>query len=174
MNPINRLLICTMAVVATALAGFNGIAGGVEAYQYQLYKNSENFGILIFPKDNIYKELDDYILSLGFQPAESGKAIMRYGPKRLNQTYMMPPEVQEKHGIEKFIILQALADRRLLVGIFHPDWELTLPPTLYLLDEIKENIVKTLEVFRGNGSGKKAIRYGTGSGIQIHPESCSI
>ena len=30
-------------------------------YDYQLYKNFEDLGILIFPKDRIFKELDEYV-----------------------------------------------------------------------------------------------------------------
>lgn len=67
----------------------------------------------------------------------------------------MPKEIQDKYSIKKFIILQVLADSRLLVGIFDPDFGLTLPPQKFELDEIKDNILETLNIFRGKDSIKK-------------------
>lgn len=127
---------------------FNTHATAAE-YQYQLYKNKENFGIVAFPIENIYEKLTQYIQSIDFSAVESGDAIMRFGPTdRDNQTYMMPESVQKKHNIEKFIILQVLANQEILVGVYDPKWGLTLPFATYTLDDVKENIPKTLDVFR--------------------------
>ncbi len=123
--------------------------------EYQLYKNVEDFGIVVFPPDNQSPELKSYIESLNFKSVETGQAVMRYGPHKENQTYMMPQEVQEKHSVKMFIILQALVNEKLLVGIYHPDWELTLPSAIFLLPEIKEKIEKTLNIFRGSNPAKK-------------------
>ncbi len=125
-----------------------------EAYDYVLYKNVEDYGILIFPKDNSFHELDDFIRSLNFKEVSSGKAVMRYGSKRENETFMMPQDVQKKLNIEKFITLQVLANRGILIGIFDPEWGLTLPTPIHDLDSIKEKIPKTLQVFRGKNKGK--------------------
>lgn len=126
--------------------------------QYQLYKNFENFGILLFPKDNIFKELDDYIRSIRFDPVESGKAVMRSGSKGLNDTYMMPEAVQKKHSMDRFIVLQVIGERELLVGIFDPDWGLTLPSATFGLDEVRMKIPETLAVFRKSQRKKETRR----------------
>ncbi len=65
--------------------------------EYQLYKNSENFGIVVFPKNIISSDLDSYAKGMAFEPVESGKAVKRQGTKGKEETYMMPQEVQEKH-----------------------------------------------------------------------------
>ena len=50
---------------------------------------------------------------------------MRHGTKNENATYMMPLEVQKKHSIEKFIVIQVLDSMSMLVGIYDPEWGLT-------------------------------------------------
>lgn len=126
---------------------FPGFA--VSNIEYQLYKNSENFGILIFPEHIISPDLDSYIKSIDFEPVESGKAVKRHGTKGESETYMMPLEVQKKYAIEKFIIIQVLPDHSLMIGIYDQEWGLTLPNTKFLLEHIKKNIPKTLNIFRG-------------------------
>ncbi|MEK7846589.1 MAG: hypothetical protein AAB257_06460, partial [Nitrospinota bacterium] len=63
-----------------------------------------------------------------------------------------PQDVQDKYAIKKFIILQILDDKSLLIGIYDPDLGLTLLPRAYQLDEIGENIKETLKIFRRKGS----------------------
>jgi len=147
--------ICYLAVGGMLSILSPALSWGME---YQLYKNAENFGIVVFPPENQSDDLKSYLHTLNFKSVETGPAVMRFGPRKENQTYMMPLEIQGKHSIEMFIILQALADEKLLVGIYHPDWELTLPTTLFSLEEIKEKIDKTLNVFRGNNPAKKIRR----------------
>ena len=117
-------------------------------YDYQLYKNFENFGILIFPKDQIFVELDEFIRQTGFDPVESGQAMMRFGPNNENQTYMMPESVQQIYSMDRFIILQVIAQQNVLVGIFDPEWGLALPSATFRLNGVKQNIPKTLNMFR--------------------------
>ena len=141
-------------IATTALAIFFLIpnitnAASIETgYDYQLYKNFENLGILIFPKDRIIKDLDQYVQQKGFNPIESGKAVMRFGLKNENQTFMMPKSVQEKHSMTRFIVLQVIANQNMVVGIYDPQFGLTLPGPIYDLDGIKKNIPKTLNQFR--------------------------
>jgi hypothetical protein len=144
-----------------AVAGMLSILTPVLSWgmEYQLYKNAENFGIVVFPPENQSEDLKSYFHTLNFKSVETGQAVMRFGPRKENQTYMMPLEIQEKHSIKMFIILQALVDEKLLVGIYHPDWELTLPTTTFLLQDIKEKIEKTLNVFRGSNPAKKIRGY---------------
>ena len=132
-------------------------------YDYQLYKNYENFGILIFPKDQIFTELDEYIQQTGFSPVESGKAVMRFGPNNENQTYLMPESVQKKYSMDRFIVLQVLAHQNMVVGIFDPEWGLTLPSPIHRLDEIKENIPKTLNLFRKHLKKRETRRHTPGN-----------
>ena len=140
-------------------------------YEYQLYQNHEKFGIVVFPKSNLYADLEETIRLLGFEVVTSGEAVMRYGPRGQNQTFMMPPDVQKKHSVERFIILQVLADHNLLIGIYDPDWELTLPSTIFPLDEVKKRIPQTLDAFRKTGPRKEILwrpdRYSTGGNSQI-------
>ncbi len=143
----------TLIALTLLLAPVQARAGS--AYDYQLYKNHENFGIVIFPKKLIYKELNDYLTSISFVTAESGKAVMRRGSKNENETLMMPLEVQKKHSIEKFIVIQVLGKDEMLVGIYDPEWGLTLPSARHALEAIKENIPKTLNIFRGNNPMQK-------------------
>jgi len=127
-------------------------------YEYQLYKNADNLGIVVFPKAKIFPQLDQYIKSQLLLPIESGKAVMRSGSKGENETFMMPLDVQKKHSIEKFMVIQVLAQSRMMIGIFDPEWGLTLPSSIFGLDEMKKNIPKTLDVFRGNNK-RKAIHW---------------
>ncbi|VAX30091.1 hypothetical protein MNBD_NITROSPINAE05-233 [hydrothermal vent metagenome] len=127
-------------------------------YEYQLYKNEENFGIVVFPKAQLPEELDQYIQSLLLTPVESGEAVMRSGSKGENETFMMPLDVQKKHSIEKFMVIQVLAQFRMMIGIFDPEWGLTLPSSIFGFEEMKKNIPKTLDVFRGNNK-RKAIHW---------------
>ena len=124
-------------------------------YDYQLYKNHEDFGIVVFPKKHIYKELGDYIASISFSAVESGKAVMRRGSKNENETLMMPLEVQKKHSIEKFIVIQVLGKDEMLAAIYDPEWGLTLPSTRHTIQALKDNIPKTLNVFRGSNPQRK-------------------
>jgi hypothetical protein len=140
----------SLAATIFAVASLTLTAPGAWAYDYQLYKNAEKFGIVVFPKAYLSSELDGYIHSIAFEPAESGKAVMRYGTKGENETFMMPEEVQARHGIEKFIVIQVLQDRKMLVGVYDTEWGLTLPSSVFELDQVKENIPKTLNVFRGD------------------------
>ena len=142
------------SVFATAIFLCVGLSSSYAGpgYDYQLYKNPENFGIVVFPKDFMFSELDGYIASLSFEPAESGKAVMRYGSKNENSTYMMPLEIQKKHSIEKFIVIQILGNQSMLIAIFDPEWGLTLPSTMFQMDALKRNIPKTLNLFRGTNS----------------------
>lgn len=122
---------------------------GVSPYQYQLYKNSENFGVVIFPKKHIYPELDNFILSLKFKNVQSGEAVMRQGNKKENATYMMPVEVQKNYQIKKFVVLQVLNDQQsIMIGIYDQEFGLTLPSRVFQLEDVKKNLPKTLDVFR--------------------------
>jgi uncharacterized membrane protein len=118
-------------------------------YFYQLYTHPENFGLVVFPKESIFPELEEVVQSLGFKKAESGEAIMRSGNKKENFTYMMPKDVQKKHRLEKFIILQILNDGvGVMVGIYEQEFGLTLPTKVFIVQELKDNISKTLDIFR--------------------------
>ena len=116
---------------------------------YTLYKNREKFGILIFPREFIFPELKEFVLSQGFKEVESGIAEMRSGSNKLNATLMMPEEVQQKHGMARFITLQILKGQGgMMVGIFDPEWGLTLPHRIFLMEDVKKRIPETLEAFR--------------------------
>ena len=118
-------------------------------YFYQLYTQPENFGLVIFPKELIFPELEATVQSLEFKKVESGEAVMRSGNKKENFTYMMPADVQKKHHLEKFIILQILTDGvGIMVGIYDQEFGLTLPTKVFIVQELKGNISKTLDVFR--------------------------
>lgn len=139
-------------------------------YEYQLYKNGENFGIVVFPKEKLSADLDQYIQSLLLEPVESGEAVMRSGSKGENETYMMPLEVQKNHSIEKFMVIQVLAQSRMMIGIFDPEWGLTLPSSIFGFDEMKKNIPKTLDVFRGSNK-RKEIHWKGKSGSNVVPKA---
>ncbi len=118
-------------------------------YFYQLYINPENFGLVVFPKESIFPELEEVVQSLDFKKAESGEAVMRSGSKKENFTYMMPKDVQKKHRLGKFIILQILNDGvGIMVGIYEQEFGLTLPTKVFIVQELKGNISKTLDIFR--------------------------
>jgi hypothetical protein len=148
-----RYFTSLLITLAFSLAPIQVWAGS--GYEYQLYKNHENFGIVIFPKKSIYKELNDYLTSIAFETVESGKAVMRRGSKNENETLMMPLAVQKKYSIEKFIVIQVLGKDAMLAGIYDPEWGLTLPSAQHTLEALTENIPKTLNVFRGNNPQRK-------------------
>ena len=158
MRASNNLIIILFATIF-ALNGLLNPDSAKAEYDYQLYKNYENFGILVFPKDQIFTELDEYIQEVGFNPAESGQAVMRFGPNNENQTYLMPESVQINHSINRFIVLQVLAHQNILVGVFDPEWGLTLPSPIHRLDGIKENIPKTLNLFRKHLKKRETQRH---------------
>ena len=150
-TPIMRIEKFLKAVLLTIIFMIPGITHTALAkanYDYQLYKNHENFGILIFPKSQIFPELDKYIQKSGFDHVESGEATMRFGLKNQNQTFMMPQSVQKKYSMNRFIILQVIANQNIMIGIFDPKFGLTLPSLSHNLGGIKENIPKTLNLFR--------------------------
>lgn len=142
MKPIITALIYVLMV-------FPCSASAESDYEYQLYKNHENYGIVVFPKNLMFKDLENYLLSIPFESVESGKAVMRHGTKKENATYMMPLEVQKRHSIEKFIVIQIMNPMSMLVGVYDPEWGLTLPSTIVEMETIRQNIPKTLNVFRG-------------------------
>ena len=156
---IFKILTILFFAVVFSSTGVGNAAPTNSGYNYQLYKNFENFGILIFPKDQIFTELDEYIQQTGFSPVESGKAVMRFGPNNENQTYLMPESVQKKYSMDRFIVLQVLAHQNMVVGIFDPEWGLTLPSPIHRLDEIKENIPKTLNLFRKHLKKRETRRH---------------
>lgn len=151
---VNKRFLYCLIIVFTAFSFCSNLAAvdSSRKYEYQLYKNIENFGIVTFPKKYIYPELEQFIQSIKFEPVESGDAVMRFGTDGENSTYMMPQDVQDKYAIKKFIILQILDDKSLLIGIYDPDFGLTLLQRAYQLDEIGENIKETLKIFRRKGS----------------------
>ena len=86
---------------------------------------------------------------------------MRRGSKNENETLMMPLEVQKKNSIEKFVVIQVLTQREMLIGIYDPEWGLTLPSSSFEMKALKQNIPKTLNAFRGdNPQRKTAVEYG--------------
>ena len=141
-----RYLIATLFVF---LSSFPSPALAGSGYEYKLFKNSENYGIVVFPKKLMFEDLESYLLSIPFELAESGKAVMRHGSKNENATYMMPMEVQRRHSIEKFIVIQIIDPMSMMVGVYDPEWGLTLPSAIVEMETIKQNIPRTLNVFRG-------------------------
>ena len=162
MRASNNLIIILFATIF-ALNGLLNPDSAKAEYDYQLYKNYENFGILVFPKDQIFVELEEYIQEIGFNPVDSGQAVMRFGPNNENQTYLMPESVQIKHSMNRFIVLQVIAHQNILVGISDPEWGLTLPSSIHRLDGIKENIPKTLNLFRKHLKKRETNRHELGN-----------
>ena len=144
------------------LIGITSPALANSDYDYQLYKNQENYGIVVFPKSRIFKDLDSYFTFLSFETTNSGKAVMRYGSKNENSTYMMPLDIQKKYSIEKFIVIQIISEKNMLVGVYDPEWGLTLPSTIFQMDTIKKNIPKTLNVFRGSNNRQRQTQFEDG------------
>lgn len=136
-------------LILTVLVTAGAAVAADDTPEYDLFQNPEGYGLLMFPKGVASAELEEFIHSLDFKLVESGKSAMRFGAKKENMTYMMPPEVQEKYNMNKFIILQILAQEKgILVGIFESRYGLTLPPKVFELEEVKKNIPKTLDLFR--------------------------
>ena len=166
---IKKILIFFFFAVVFSPTGMGDAAPTNSGYKYQLYKNFENFGILIFPEDRIFAGLGKYIQKIGFNPVETGQAVMRFGLKNKNQTLMMPKSVQNKHSMDRFIILQVIANDNMVVGIFDPEWGLTLPGPIYQLNTLKDNISKTLHLFRKHLKKRETRRHQT-----INPERARL
>ena len=160
---IAKILTILFFSVVFASTGAGNAAPTTSGYNYQLYKNFENFGILIFPKDQIFVELEEYIQEIGFNPVDSGQAVMRFGPNNENQTYLMPESVQIKHSMNRFIVLQVIAHQNILVGISDPEWGLALPSAIFRLNGIKQNIPKTLNMFRKHLKKRETKRHELGN-----------
>ena len=162
MRASNNLIIILFATIF-ALNGLLNPDSAKAEYDYQLYKNYENFGILVFPKDQIFVELEEYIQEIGFNPVDSGQAVMRFGPNNENQTYLMPESVQIKHSMNRFIVLQVIAHQNIQVCISDPEWGLTLPSAIFRLNGIKQNIPKTLNMFRKHLKKRETKRHELGN-----------
>ena len=160
---IAKILTIVFFAVVLFLPKMINAAPSNSGYDYQLYKNYENFGILVFPKDQIFVELEEYIQEIGFNPVDSGQAVMRFGPNNENQTYLMPESVQIKHSMNRFIVLQVIAHQNILVGISDPEWGLTLPSAIFRLNGIKQNIPKTLNMFRKHLKKRETKRHELGN-----------
>ena len=160
---IAKILTIVFFAVVLFLPRMINAAPTNSGYNYQLYKNYENFGILIFPKDQIFVELEEYIQEIGFNPVDSGQAVMRFGPNNENQTYLMPESVQIKHSMNRFIVLQVIAHQNILVGISDPEWGLTLPSAIFRLNGVKQNIPKTLNMFRKHLKKRETKRHELGN-----------
>ena len=160
---IAKILTIVFFAVVLFLPRMINAAPTNSGYNYQLYKNYENFGILVFPKDQIFVELEEYIQEIGFNPVDSGQAVMRFGPNNENQTYLMPESVQIKHSMNRFIVLQVIAHQNILVGISDPEWGLTLPSAIFRLNGIKQNIPKTLNMFRKHLKKRETKRHELGN-----------
>lgn len=145
---IARSCLTVLACFALVLMGVSPVPAGSD-YEYQLYKNAENFGIVVFPPPGANDALSQYIDSIGFKRVDGGAAVMRFDKGKANGTYMMPETVQRKHGIEKFFVVQILSLNGFMIGVFDPQYGLTLPQAIFQLDDFKKNIPRTLEVFRG-------------------------
>ncbi|CAI2718028.1 hypothetical protein [Nitrospina watsonii] len=130
-----------------------------DAHPYTLYQNMEKYGIVVWPRSAISPEMEEFFTSIGFREVHQGLAVMRFGEVNQNGTFMMPESIQKQFEIDRFIILQVLSDRiGIMVGIWEQEFGLTLPQKVYRLDEVKENIPKTLDIFREQ-SGKKPISW---------------
>ena len=160
---IAKILTIVFFAVVLFLPKMINAAPSNSGYDYQLYKNYENFGILVFPKDQIFVELEEYIQEIGFNPVDSGQAVMRFGPNNENQTYLMPESVQTKHSMNRFIVLQVIAHQNILVGISDPEWGLTLPSAIFRLNGVKQNIPKTLNMFRKHLKKRETKRHELGN-----------
>ncbi len=73
----------------------------------------------------------------------------------------MPESIQKNHKIEKFIVIQMLSHTEFLVGIFDPEWGLTMPQVVYMLKDLKKNIPKTLKIFRGQSLNQRETKKRT-------------
>ena len=155
---IGKKFAITVLVIFFLIPNITKAASIKTGYDYQLYKNFEDLGILIFPKARIFKNLEEYVQQKGFNPVESGQAVMRFGLKNENQTFMMPKSVQEKYSMTRFIVIQVIANQNMVVGIYDPQFGLTLPGSIYDLDGIKNNIPKTLNLFRKHLNKREAKR----------------
>ena len=58
---IKKILIFFFFAVVFSSTGMGDAAPTHSGYKYQLYKNFENFGILVFPEDRIFAGLGKYI-----------------------------------------------------------------------------------------------------------------
>ena len=151
-------VLATVLFLAAASSGF-AQSQPMETHHYRLYQNHERYGIVIWPREHIYPELENFVKSLDFKAVDEGTARMRFHELNRNGTYMMPESVQKKHEIQRFIILQILDDRMsIMVGIWEQEFGLTLPQKVYDLEAVKQNIPKTLDMFR-ELSGKKPISW---------------
>ena len=153
LNQTIKNILALAVIGAILLASLPAFAVG-ETW-YTLYKNRESFGILIFPSEHISPELTAIVQGAGFKKVESGQAVMRSGSKNLNATFMMPEAIQEKYLMERFITLQVLNNGGILVGVFDPEWGLTLPTKVFGLDDVKSKIPQTLQIFRKDNPKKE-------------------
>lgn len=122
---------------------------------YTLYKNTLNQGIVVYPSVTQQNKLIDFVTTLDFKEVASGQTVMRFGTNRENLALMMPENVQNEYKIKKFILIQQLSADEYMVGVYDPEWGLTLPGPVFGLKELMVNIPKTLNVFNNVKDGIK-------------------
>lgn len=116
MRGIKKLIIA-LFTIGLLIVGFLRPDSAIAEYKYQLYQNHESFGILVFPAENIFAELDEFIQKSGFNSVESGHSIMRFGPNNENQTYMMPESVQKNILWTALLFFKSLP-RKIFLSVF--------------------------------------------------------
>jgi len=114
---------------------------------FVLYKNTRNQGILIYPSPNPKSKLIDFVKEQRFKEVDRGQTVMRFGTNRENLALMMPEKIQNKHKIRKFILIQQLGSNEFMIGVYDPEWGLSLPSPIFGIEELITNIPKTLNVF---------------------------
>ncbi len=122
---------------------------------FTLYKNTLNQGIVIYPSAGPQSKLVDFVKNQDFKEVDRGQTVMRFGTNRENLALMMPENVQNKHGIKKFILVQQLGLNEFMIGVYDPEWGLTLPSPIFGIEELIANIPKTLNVFNNVKDGIK-------------------
>ena len=122
---------------------------------FTLYKNPQNQGIVVYPTYDSKSELEEFLNKFDFKEVDRGNTVMRFGNDRDNLALMMPESVQKKHEIQKFILIQEIGPNQYMVGIFEPEWGLTLPSQIFALDDVMANIPKTLKIFNNEKDGLK-------------------
>lgn len=133
----------------------NAVTSAKSNPPYTLYKNALNQGIVIYPSAGPQSRLVDFVTKLNFKEVDSGQTVMRFGTNKENLALMMPENVQNKHEIKKFILIQRLSTSEYMVGIYDPEWGLTLPSPIFGIEELFANIPKTLNVFNNVKGGIK-------------------
>ena len=125
MKPFFAILFCILlGLPSTVRAGSD--------YDYQLYKNHENYGIVVFPKESISKDLDNYLKSIPFEVAEKRRKLLMKAQSKISKQSVS----KQRLNLPTRYVLDIYSNQVIVMFISHFAYELS-----YMAPSSKQNVI---------------------------------